>query len=70
MADINLVSHFVQDLRGTLCVLDGAKECADSGDHIDPVGLQAGLAKSRGDSARELVERVGHKSIISQAAWM
>jgi hypothetical protein len=59
---INPVAHSAQNFSGSLSIVETAKECSDSGCCVGPVGLQAGVTESRGDSARELVERVGHIS--------
>jgi hypothetical protein len=65
---INPVSHPPQDLRGSLSLVEVAKESSDSCCRVGPVGLQACLTKGSGDSARELVKGTGHDSIISKAA--
>jgi hypothetical protein len=57
---INPIAHSAQNFCGSLSIFEAVKEYSNSGCRIGPVGLQAGLTKCIGDSARELVERFGH----------
>jgi hypothetical protein len=67
---LNPVAHSAQNLSRSFRMVDATKECADSADHIDPVGLQSCPTKGSGDSARELVGLIGHDSIYTRLHWL